>query len=113
MWYHNILEVIRSKILKLVNLGINQIDALASLYRVIDVNKIHIKESLYIAKLDKKYFLDFTICDVKKFASSLGKISKLIHVIANKINIKDANENLHKLQEQCNENVVILTSADR
>ena len=112
MWYHKILEGNREKVSKLIKSGTDAVDAITDLYRGIGVTKTHVKETFYATSLVEKDFDDFDMVDSKKFASHLRKISKPTLIVANKVDVKDADKNFARLRERYNDSIVIPVSGD-
>ncbi len=112
MWYLKILEGNREKVSKLINAGMDTVDAITDLYRGIGVNKTHVKNSLIAMELEEKDFDDFNMHDTKKFAAYLRKISKPTLIVANKIDVEGADKNFARLRERYNDSIVIPASGD-
>lgn len=112
MWYQKIFEGNRDKISKLIHSGTDTVDALADLYMGIGVKKSHVKDSLSVTGLEEKDLDNFDIADSKKFATHLRKISKPTLIVANKIDIKGADENFVRLRERYNDSIVVPASGD-
>ena len=112
MWYLKILEGNREKVSKLINTGMDTVDAITDLYRGIGVNKTHVKNSLVAMELEEKDFDDFDMHDAKKFAAHLRKISKPTLIVANKIDVEGADKNFARLRERYNDSIVIPASGD-
>jgi len=112
LWYHKILEGNRDKISKLIQSGTDFVDAIKDLYQGIGVTKSHVKETLHATNLEDKEFNDYGIEDSKKFATHLRKISKPTLIVANKIDVEDADKNFVKLRERYIDTIVVPASAD-
>ncbi len=112
MWYHKILEGNRDKLSKLIKSGTDFVDAITDLYQGIGVTKSHVKETLHATTLEDKEFNDYGIEDSKKFATHLRKISKPTLIVANKIDVEDADKNFVKLRERYIDTIVVPASAD-
>ncbi len=112
MWYHKILEGNRDKITKLEQAGSELIDAVTELYRGVGVNKSHVRDALQATNLEGKTLEEFGIEESKRFATQLRKISKPTLVVANKIDIKGADENFSRLRERYADTIVVPASAD-
>ncbi len=112
MWYHKILEGNRDKISKLISSGSDKIEALTELYRGIGVKKDHIKDTLKTIGLEDKNFDDFDVQDTKKFASHLRRISKPTLIVANKIDIEEADRTFDRIRERYSDSIVVPASAE-
>ena len=112
MWYQKILEGNRDKLQKMIKTEDDQITALTELYQGLGVKKIHVKESLRITGLEEKNIENYDVQDSKKFSTQLRKISKPTLIVANKIDVKDADRNFERLRERYNDTIVVPASAD-
>lgn len=112
MWYHKILEGNRDKISKLLKSGTEFVDAITDLYRGIGVTKTNVKDALHLAGLEEKEFEDFEIMDSKKFATNLRSLSKPTLIVANKIDVEDADKNFARLRERFIDMITVPASAD-
>jgi len=112
MWYLKLLEGNRDKISKLVNSETETLTAITDVFRGIGVKENHVREALKITGLEDKHFDNFDMHDSKKFAAHLRKISKPTLIVANKIDVPDAERNFDRLREKYVDTIIIPASAD-
>jgi len=112
MWYLKLLEGNRDKISKLIHSETEQRTAIADVFRGIGVKESHVKEALKITGLEEKEFDNFDMHDSKKFAAHLRRISKPTLIVANKIDIPEADKYFDRLREKYVDTIVVPASAD-
>ena len=112
MWYQKILEANRDKLQKILKTNNDLITALTELYQGIGVKKFHVKDALKATNLEDKGIENFNTQDSKKFSAYLRKISKPTLIVANKIDVPNADKNFHRLRERYNDMIIVPASAD-
>ncbi|MGI0082380.1 MAG: redox-regulated ATPase YchF [Nitrosopumilaceae archaeon] len=112
MWYLKLLEGNRDKISKLIRSEAEPVTALTDVFRGIGVKEGHVKEALKTTNLEEKDFDNFDTNDSKKFAAYLRQISKPTLIVANKIDIPDADKNFDRLREKYVDTIIVPASAD-
>lgn len=112
MWYQKILEGNRDKLQKILKINNDSITALTELYQGIGVKKFHVKDALKATNLEDKDIENFNMQDSKKFSAYLRKISKPTLIVANKIDVPNADKNFHRLRERYNDMIIVPASAD-
>ena len=112
MWYQKILEGNRDKLQKILKINNDSITALTELYQGVGVKKFHIKDALKATNLEDKDIENFNMQDSKKFSAYLRKISKPTLIVANKIDVPNADKNFHRLRERYNDMIIVPASAD-
>lgn len=111
LWYQKIIEGNRFGIEKHEKtLGI--VDALYIILSGIRVTKEQIENALIITGLVDKPFRDWTMEESKIFAYNIRDISKPTMVVANKIDLEEAEKNYIRLSKTLKDVVVIPASAD-
>lgn len=112
MWYQKLLEGNRDKISKLVNSETDPLVAITDVFRGIGVKEGHVKEALKVTGLQEKHFDNFNMDDSKKFSAHLRKISKPTLIVANKIDLPEADKNFDRLREKYVDTIIVPASAD-
>lgn len=111
LWYQKIIEGNRFSIEKHEKtLGI--VDALYMILSGIRVSKEDVENALITTSLVDKPFRDWTMEESKSFAYSIRDISKPTIVVANKIDLEEAEKNYIRLSKTLKDVVVIPASAD-
>ena len=112
MWYLKLLEGNRDKISKLIHSETEEYTAIADVFRGVGVQESHVKEALKTTGLEEKEFDNFDMHDSKKFAAHLRRISKPTLVVANKIDLPEADKYFDRLREKYVDTIVVPASAD-
>lgn len=111
LWYHKIIEGNRTTIEKYEKtLGL--VEALYTVLSGIKVVTAHIEKALALTGLIDKPFKDWTMEETKNFAYVIRDVSKPTVVVANKIDLDEAEKNYLRLSNTLKDVVVIPSSAD-
>jgi len=112
MWYLKLLEGNRDKISRAINSGIEEVTAIADIFRGIGVREQHVKYGLEVNKLLDVKFDDWDPAKAKDFSWSLRDISKPTLIVANKVDLRYASENFKRLREEYKDTIIVPCSAD-
>lgn len=113
MWLYKILEEHRPKIIKMMeSRTVRFIPALTQILSGSKIKRTHIVEALRASRLEDKPFQDWTDEDLKLFAFHLRRISKPTVIVANKMDLPGAEENLERLIEAFKPIPVVPCSAE-
>ncbi|MBS7641579.1 MAG: redox-regulated ATPase YchF [Candidatus Bathyarchaeia archaeon] len=113
MWLYKILEGSRARIIKMLESRTARlIPALTQLLSGLKITRAHIEEALKLSELNDKPFEKWSQDELKLFAANLRKVSKPTVIVANKIDIKGAEENYERLIEVFKPTPVIPCSAE-
>lgn len=112
MWYLKLIEGNRKEVEKNYKRTNDIVEAMIPVLSGIRVKKHHIEEALIASGLSKKDFRNWDAEDSKSFAYFLREISKPTLVVANKMDISNAEENFVKLTRELREVIVTPASAE-
>lgn len=110
-WYFNILVKAWTTFSKRVDPDENIAQAITKQFSGLKVNEEHVKKVLRGVNLPEKARL-WKDEDLKKFASALRRESKPTVIVANKIDLKNSQENLKSIKERFPDVLIIPCSAD-
>ena len=112
MWYLKLIEGNRKEIEKNLKRTGDLIEAMLPVLSGAKVKKSHIERALAVSGLTNKDFRNWDEEDSKSFAYALREISKPTIVVANKMDLSNAEENFIRLTKELKDVIVTPASAE-
>jgi ribosome-binding ATPase YchF (GTP1/OBG family) len=112
MWYLKLLLANQERIERDLKKEIDLPTSIQSFMQGIGVTKDHVTEALEKTNLAKKEYLNWGEEELKEFTWMLRDISKPTIIIANKMDLQNAEENFERIREEYSDMIVIPASAE-
>lgn len=112
LWLSNVIERWSHKISKEIGQGKKLPEAMENVMRGLKVTEEHVRIALKRSGLEGKEFDNWTGKDDQRFAKELREVAKPTVIVANKMDLANADENLKKLQEAFPDKFIVPASAE-
>ena len=112
MWFLKMILANQDRIERDLKRGLDLPSSIQGFMQGIEVKKEHVTQALEKTNLVKKDFLNWNEKELKDFTWALRDISKPTIIIANKMDLPNAEENFERIREEYSDMIVIPSSAE-